>query len=55
MSPLRTGEKTPGIDIEARMASFRYPEWKSTSLLVTMSVATQAKGMGRESNEMESR
>ena len=46
MSPIWTGAKTPGMAMLARMAVGKLPPRKTTSLPVTMSVATQAKGMG---------
>ena len=49
-APYGTGEKTPGIDMLARIASARLPPERTTFSPDTMSVATQRNGMGRSSN-----
>ena len=54
MSPKRTGENAPGIAILARMAWLSKPPWNTYSVLSTILVATQAKGIGSRLKSMES-
>ena len=49
MSPMRTGEKMPGMEIEARMARLSRPVLKTYSLPPTRSDAEQQNGIGRSS------
>jgi len=44
-----TGEKTPGMEMEARTATGRGPLEKVTAWSVSRSVATQRNGMGMRS------
>ena len=54
LSPMVTGENTPGMAILARMAVGMLPLRSTTSWPEIMSVATQAKGMGKSLKSMSS-
>ena len=54
LSPILTGAKTPGMAIDARMHCGSTPWRKLTCSPVTISVATQAKGMGNLSKSISS-
>ena len=54
LSPIATGENRPGMDMLARIAVGTLPLRSTTSSPVIISVATQAKGMGRSLKSISS-